>query len=71
MTENADHKGLLLESAQLKLPTEHCDRVVDAQEQRTLAYEAVLEPHTGDAFLMKPGQVIRVEQRHETTQICD
>lgn len=71
MSENADHKGLLLESVQLKLPKEHLDRVVDAKERRTLAYEAVLEPHTGDAFLVQPGQVIRVEQRHETTQICD
>jgi hypothetical protein len=30
---------------------------------RKLFYEDVLEPHTGNAFFAKAGQVIRIEQR--------
>jgi hypothetical protein len=30
---------------------------------RKLFYEDMLEPHTGNAFFVKAGQVIRIEQR--------
>ena len=41
------------------------DRVIATKENgtRTLVYEEVLEKHTGDAYYMKAGQVIRLEQR--------
>ncbi len=45
------------------------------KETRELVYEDVLEPHTGNAFLVKAGQVIRMEQRpslhNGRTQIID
>ena len=42
---------------------------------RTLVYEDILEPHTGNAYFVKAGQVIRMEQRpslhNGRTQIID
>ena len=45
--------------------------VAAAKSERKLVYEAVLNGHTGDAYPLKPGQIIRLEQRHEVTQVCD
>ena len=56
---------------------EFYDRVIatKANGSRTLAYEDLLEAHTGNAFLVKAGQVIRMEQRpslhNGRTQIID
>lgn len=53
------------------------DKVIATKENdtRTLVYEALLEKHTGDAYLVKAGQVIRFEQRpslhNGRTQIID
>ncbi len=44
---------------------------VASKRDRKLAYEAVLHGHTGDAYPLKAGQVIRLEQRHSVTQVCD
>ena len=41
------------------------------KSERKLVYEAVLHGHTGDAYPLAPGQVIRMEQRHDVTQVCD
>ena len=71
MSENADFKGALLDAPQLKLQREHYDQVMAAKGDRTLAYEEVLKPHTGDAFFVEAGQIIRAEQRHSITQIAD
>ena len=70
-TENADFKGALLEAPQFKLNKAHYDNIIAAKDKRTLVYEEVLKPHTGDAFFVKAGQVIRMEQRHDITQIAD
>ena len=45
--------------------------VEEKRDQRKLVYESVLHGHTGDAFPLAPGQVLRAEQRHEVTQVCD
>jgi uncharacterized protein YcgI (DUF1989 family) len=53
------------------------DRVIATKESgaRALDYESVLEKHTGDAYLVEAGQVIRFEQRptlhNGRTQILD
>ena len=47
------------------------DKVIAGKDNRTLVYESVLESHTGDAYLVKAGQVIRMEQRHDETQVAD
>ena len=49
----------------------HVDKVVAAKDSRKLVYESVLEPHCGDAYLLQPGQIIRIEQREKQVQICD
>ena len=71
MSGNADFKGALLDSPQLKLQKDHYDKIAAAKGDRTLAYKEVLQPHTGDAFFVKAGQVIRVEHRRAITQISD
>ena len=56
---------------------EFYDRVIATKDNgtRTLVYEDLNRPHTGDAYLVKAGQVIRMEQRpsqhHGRTQIID
>ena len=56
---------------------EFYDRVIATKENgsRTLVYEDINEPHTGDAYFVKAGQVIRMEQRpslhNGRTQIID
>lgn len=70
-TENADFKGALLDAKELRLEKAHYDKVIATKGSRTLVYEEILKPHTGDAFFVKAGQVIRMEQRHEITQIAD
>jgi len=53
------------------------DRVIATKENgtRTLVYEDLNEAHTGNAYRVKPGQVIRMEQRpslhNGRTQIID
>ena len=47
------------------------EEVANAKSDRKLVYEAVLNGHTGDAYPLAPGQIIRLEQRHEVTQVCD
>ena len=53
------------------------DRVIRTKEDtsRTLVYEDINEPHTGNAYFVKAGQVIRMEQRpslhNGRTQIID
>ena len=60
-----------------KVNTEFYDKVVETKEKetRTLVYEDTIEPHTGNAFPMKAGEVIRFEQRpslhNGRTQILD
>lgn len=41
------------------------------RDDRKLVYEATLNGHTGDAYLVKAGQTIRLEQRHPVVQVCD
>ena len=49
----------------------HVDKVVAARDSRKLVYESILEPNTGDAYLLQPGQVIRLEQREDRTCVVD
>ena len=53
------------------LNKEHYDEVIATKGSRDLVDEAELPPREGDAYFAKAGQVLRVEQRHETTQIAD
>ena len=56
---------------------EFYDRVIATKTNgsRTLVYEDINAPHTGDAYFVKAGQVIRMEQRpslhNGRTQIID
>ncbi|GAL33720.1 hypothetical protein JCM19240_2416 [Vibrio maritimus] len=45
--------------------------VAAKRDERTKVYETFLEGHTGDAFLVKAGQTIRLELTHPTVQVCD
>ena len=47
------------------------EEVAARKNERKLVYEAVLHGHTGDAYPLKAGQVLRQEQRHEVTQVVD
>ncbi|MGI9667106.1 MAG: DUF1989 domain-containing protein [Acidimicrobiia bacterium] len=58
-------------SLKVALQRGHYDRVIAEASARSLVYERTLEPETGDAFFVGAGQVIRLEQRHERTQIVD
>lgn len=50
-------------------------RATKSDGTRSLVYERMLEPHTGDAYFVEAGQVIRMEQRpslhNGRTQIID
>jgi len=61
----------VVETPQFKLNQEHYDKIVAAKADRKLVYEVELQPNTGDAFYLKPGWVLRLEQRHESVQITD
>ena len=62
---------LVVDTPQFKLNKEHYDVIIASKADRKLVYEAVLEPNNGDAYYLKPGWVIRLEQRHESVQIND
>ena len=66
-----DQIGMVVKTPQFKLNKEHYDKIIAAKADRKLVYESVLEPNNGDAFYLRPGWVIRLEQRHETVQIND
>ncbi len=53
------------------LNQEHYDKVIAPKDRRESVYKEQLHPHTGDAFLVKAGQVIRAEQTEEFAQILD
>ena len=60
-----------------KVNKEFYDRVIETKEKgtRKLVYEDTIEPHTGNAYPVKAGEVIRFEQRpslhNGRTQILD
>ncbi|MBV7338822.1 DUF1989 domain-containing protein [Chloroflexi bacterium TSY] len=64
-------KNAILESPQFKLNQAHYDSIIAAKDSRKIVYEEILQPYTGDAFFVKAGQILRLEQRHEQTQIAD
>lgn len=70
MSEN-EIKLAIIGGKEIALDKAHYDKVIAAKESRTKVYERWLEPNTGDAFFLKAGQVIRMEQRHAITQIAD
>lgn len=63
----------IVEAGQFELNKEHYDAIIDDKENRKLVYKEVLKPHSGDAFLVKKGQVIRAEQMNDQNiaQILD
>ena len=71
MADRQLEQGLIHASPKIALDRAHYDRVIAQKGLRELVYERVLEPRTGDAFFVGAGQVVRVEQRHERTQISD
>ena len=66
-----DQIGMVVKTPQFKLNQEHYDKIIADKPKRQLVYEAVHKTNTGDAYYLKPGWVLRLEQRHETTQIHD
>ncbi|GAL20471.1 hypothetical protein JCM19235_3473 [Vibrio maritimus] len=63
----------ITESPQFKFNQEHYDNIIEQKPNRKLVYKEILEAHTGDAFLVKKGQVIRAEQINDKgiAQILD
>jgi len=61
----------------VKPDKEFYNKVINTKKNdiRTLVYEDTCEPHTGNAFFVKAGQIIRIEQRpslhNGRTQIAD
>ncbi len=53
------------------LNKDHYDEIIATKGSREFVYETLLPPRTGDVFFVKAGQVFRIEQRHEVTQIAD
>ena len=49
----------------------HIDKMNAARDDWELVYESVLNPHTGDAFLVKAGQVISQVAMFDRPQCCD
>lgn len=47
------------------------DKVNDCRDDWTKVYDATLNPHTGDAYLIKAGQVIRMEHLYDRAQVVD
>ena len=49
----------------------HIDEMNAARDKWKLVYESVLNPHTGDAYLVKAGQVIQQVAMFDRPQCCD
>ena len=49
----------------------HIDKVNAARESWKLVYESTLNPHTGDAYLVKAGQVLQMEHLFDRVQVVD
>lgn len=47
------------------------DQVNDARNKWDLVHEHVLHAHTGDAILLKAGQVLQMEHLHDRAQVVD
>ncbi|GLP96224.1 DUF1989 domain-containing protein [Paraferrimonas sedimenticola] len=54
-----------------KKNVEVVDKVCASSKDWKFVYEQTLEPHTGDAYLVKKGQVIRMEHLHDRAQVVD
>ncbi len=59
------------QSDEYKMNRDLVDRVNDNKPNRDLVYESILHPHTGDAFLVKAGQVIQMEHMFDRAQVVD
>ncbi len=63
----------IVNAPQFTLNQEFYDDVIARKGSRKLVYKEILQPHSGDAFLVKAGQVIRAEQNNprNACQILD
>ena len=74
---DADTDPVVSYQRKLTVDREFYDRVIATKSngRRRLVYEDLLEPHSGNAFPVEEGQVIRIEQRpslhNGRTQIAD
>lgn len=59
------------QSDEYKMNRDLVDRVNDNKPNWDLVYESILHPHTGDAFLVKAGQVIQMEHMFDRAQVVD
>ena len=77
MIYNEDTDPVKTYERKTKPNIEFYDRIIATKTNgtRTLVYEDLNRPHTGDAYFVKAGQVIRMEQRpslhNGRTQIID
>ena len=71
MDKTLDQMELFKQSEMYQGNVALVDNVVAEKANRTLVYENVMQPNTGDAFLVKAGQVIRLEQRDTVVQVND
>ena len=63
--------GLREQSGAMAIARALVDEVNSKKETRKLVYKALLQPHSGDAFLLKAGQIIRLEQHTPEIQVVD
>ncbi|MEM1447478.1 MAG: DUF1989 domain-containing protein [Planctomycetota bacterium] len=61
----------IVNAPQMALNKDFYDSVIAQKASRKPVYKEYLQPHTGDAFLVEAGQVIRAEQVGEMAQILD
>ena len=61
----------IVNNPNMQLDKEFYDKVIAGKDNRKLVYRESLAGHTGDAFLVKAGQVIRAEQTEDYAQILD
>ena len=70
MSDDDAHLAIV-NAPQMALNKEFYDNIIAQKATRKPVYKEFLQPHTGDAFLVKAGQVIRAEQVGVMAQILD